>query len=94
MKVSLKNIIKSNIYLQDQILGKVQWKMKGSLDQDNCPAMCLHIQRQLSSTRVHHPQCAWKDQDQLFLSALSAPSQEYTIRKPEEQGSNDGVVKL
>lgn len=77
----LKNIIRQNTYLQDQTLDKVQWKMKGSLDQDNCPAMCLHIQRQLSSIQVHHLQCAWKDQDQQFLSALSAPSQEYTIRK-------------
>lgn len=46
--------------------------MKDSLDQDNYPAMCPHIQKQPFSTQVHHPQCAWKDQDQLSLSNLAA----------------------
>jgi len=32
--------------------------MKGSLDQDNYPAMCLHIQKLPSSIQVHHPQYA------------------------------------
>ena len=46
--------------------------MKDSLDQYNYPAMCPHIQKQPSSTQVHHPQYAWKDQDQSSLSILAA----------------------
>ena len=65
-----------NFSLWGQIWGKEQWKMMGSLNQDNYPTGYLHIQKLLSSTQVHHPQYAWKAQDQLFVSILAAPNKE------------------
>lgn len=44
---------------------------RGLVDQGNYPAKYLHIQKPPFSIQAHHPQYAWKGQDQLSLSVLA-----------------------